>query len=105
VAETIEDTSYELRESKRILEERLQRKVPYFAWPMGEYNDDLVKMAKDAGYKAVLTVEEGPNRQGDDVFKIKRILIDGACDIDTFALTLRDYRHHVCRTKMKPMDN
>jgi len=99
---TWNDAAYEVRESKKVLEERLQRRVPYFAWPKGAYNEKLVKIAKDAGYEAVLTVEDGANRHGDDLFRIKRIFIDGACDLETFAQTLRDHRYHVCRTKMTP---
>lgn len=98
---TLEDAAYEVRESKKVLEELLQHRVPYFAWPKGEYNEELVKIAKDAGYEAVLTVEDGANRHGDDVFRIKRIFIDGACDLEAFAQTLRDYRYHACRTKMR----
>jgi hypothetical protein len=100
----MEDADYEIREAKRILEERLNRKVPYLAWPKGAYTGALVGIAMDAGYEALLTTEEGPNRQGDDVFRIRRIYIDGACDLETFAQTLRDFRYHVCRTKVKPAE-
>ncbi len=98
---TLEDAAYEVRESKKILEERLQRRVPYFAWPKGQYNEKLISVAKDAGYEALLTVEDGANRHGDDPFRIKRIYIDGSCDLETFTQTLRDHRYHVCRTKTK----
>jgi len=33
---------WELRESKRQLEQRLGRPVPFLAWPYGEYNDALI---------------------------------------------------------------
>jgi peptidoglycan/xylan/chitin deacetylase (PgdA/CDA1 family) len=101
---SVEDAAYEVRESKRVLEESLDRKVPYFAWPKGKYNEALVGIAMDAGYEAMLTTQEGPNRMGDDVFRIRRIYIDGACDLETFAQTLQDFKYHVCQTKVKPAE-
>ena len=92
----IDDVEYEIKESKRILETMLKRKVRYFAWPGGSYNEKLIAIAKEAGYEALLTVEDGVNTQGGDVYGIKRIVIDGACDMATFQRTLRDYKHHVC---------
>jgi protein involved in polysaccharide export with SLBB domain/peptidoglycan/xylan/chitin deacetylase (PgdA/CDA1 family) len=92
----IDDVVYEITKSKRILETMLKREVRYFAWPRGSYNEKLISIAKEAGYKALLTVEDGGNTQGSDIYKIKRIVIDGACDVAKFQQTLRDYKHHVC---------
>ena len=43
---------YELFESKRILEEKLNKKVEFLCWPGGGYNDLSLKMSVEAGYKA-----------------------------------------------------
>ncbi|MCX6706530.1 MAG: polysaccharide deacetylase family protein, partial [Candidatus Woesearchaeota archaeon] len=72
---TEKDAEQEIKESKRILEEKIGKDVKYFAWPVGWYNDKLISIAKDAGYQGLLTVEDGANYQGDDVFRIKRIFI------------------------------
>lgn len=69
---------------------------------MGWYNEKLIEMAKDAGYEALLTAEDGVNTAGGDVFRIKRIFIDGACDMATFEQVLQDFKHHVCQRKGKP---
>ncbi|WP_299122853.1 polysaccharide deacetylase family protein [uncultured Winogradskyella sp.] len=43
---------YELFDSKRILEEKLNKKVDFLCWPGGGYNELSVKLSIEAGYKA-----------------------------------------------------
>lgn len=43
---------YELFESKRVLEEKLNKKIDYLCWPGGGYNELSVKLSIEAGYKA-----------------------------------------------------
>lgn len=63
----------ELKDSKEVMEEKLQRPCPYLCWPYGSYNETSIKIAKDAGYKAIFTVDHGVVKSGDDPFLIKRI--------------------------------
>jgi len=86
----------ELVDSKTAIEQRLRRPVDYLAWPVGWFKETLVNLARTAGYKAVLTAEDGGNTQGEDVYRIKRIFIDGGCDIHQFQQSLTDHRYHVC---------
>lgn len=44
--------TYELVESKRIIEEKLNKRVDFLCWPGGGYNDLSFKIAIDAGYLA-----------------------------------------------------
>lgn len=92
---------FELKESKKILERNLGIPVEYLAWPCGWYNDTLVRLAKQAGYKAILTTEDGVNVPGGDPFKIKRIFIDGQCDLDSFIEQLENPRYIVCQKNQK----
>lgn len=96
------DVEYELKESQRILEQKLDRKVAYFAWPCGWYTDAMVEMARSAGYEALLTAEAGSNRRGGDIFRIRRIFVDGACGLEVFKQTLRDHQYQVCQAKGRP---
>jgi peptidoglycan/xylan/chitin deacetylase (PgdA/CDA1 family) len=91
------DALHELSESKRVLEQRLGRPVPFLAWPSGWFDDTLVKLAQEAGYTALFTTEPGLNRRGDDVLRIRRTFVDGACDLLTFRRTVTTGRHHVCQ--------
>lgn len=47
----------ELRFSKAFFEEKFSKSVDFFAFPYGIYNQAIVKLAKEVGYKAVLTTE------------------------------------------------
>ncbi len=96
------DVKYELKESKSLLEKKLNKRVKCLAWPVGWYNETLIEIAKDAGYETLFTAEDGINTQGGDMLRIKRIFVDGACDIATFKLMLQDYKYHVCQTRSRP---
>ena len=96
VGSGIKDVEYELKESKDMIEKTLHKKVKYLAWPCGLYNEKLIEMAKDAGYEALLTIEDGANTQGDDVFRVKRLVVDGFCDMATFKQGLQAYIAYEC---------
>jgi peptidoglycan/xylan/chitin deacetylase (PgdA/CDA1 family) len=102
VGKDASDVRYELEESKKVIEQALHQKIRYLAWPMGWYNEELIGMAKNAGYDALFTVEDGPNLPGGDVFRIKRVFVDGACDMAAFQQTLQDSVYRVCQGKRKP---
>ena len=65
----------ELHESKQALEKKLGKDCPYLCWPYGDYNNVAVKVAKDAGYKALFTINHGVVKAGADPFAIKRIVV------------------------------
>ena len=46
---------YELKESKRILENELGVEIDYFAFPYAEYNEELIHIAQAVGYKKIFT--------------------------------------------------
>jgi hypothetical protein len=52
----------ELVESKRVLEEKLGRKMRFLAYPVGNADSRVAKVARDAGYEMCLTM--GPGRGG-----------------------------------------
>jgi peptidoglycan/xylan/chitin deacetylase (PgdA/CDA1 family) len=88
----------ELVESKATLEARLGRPADYLAWPVGWYTEEMVQLAKEAGYRAALTAEDGANSPGDDVFRIKRVFVDGACDMASFRRLLATPAYRPCQT-------
>ena len=87
---------WELRESKRQLEQRLGRPVPFLAWPYGEYNDALIRAASEAGYQGLFTVEWGLTKPGQDPLRIPRSYVSGLCDLDTFMKVLEDGHSRTC---------
>ncbi|HEX6828948.1 MAG TPA: polysaccharide deacetylase family protein [Burkholderiales bacterium] len=92
----MEDVRRELVDSRRILEQRLGQPVPYLAWPRGVYNDTLVRLASDAGYVGLLTIDDGLNRPGGDPLRIRRTMVDGRCGDKEFRQILADGLFHPC---------
>jgi peptidoglycan/xylan/chitin deacetylase (PgdA/CDA1 family) len=93
----------ELEGSRLRLEEHLGRPVRHLAWPVGWYNERLIALAQQAGYEALLTVDDGLNRADDDVLRIRRVMIDGACDLATFPQLLEDPRYRACAPSKGPV--
>ncbi|MDA9435151.1 hypothetical protein XH88_25770 [Bradyrhizobium sp. CCBAU 51627] len=91
-----EQVRWELTESRRLLAEKLGRPVPYLAWPAGHYNDQMIELAKESGYTALFTIDNGLNHPGDDPFRIHRTMVHGACDIQVFAQILGDGIYRDC---------
>lgn len=89
---------WELRESRRVLAEKLGRPVSHFAWPRGLYDESLVGIAVEEGYAGLFTVDDGVNRQGDDVRRLRRTMVHGGCDDDVFAQIVRDGVYRACDT-------
>lgn len=58
---------WQLRISKRQLEDRLARPVDFFAAPYGRSNQNLVRSTQEAGYRAVCTCRSWPARPGRSV--------------------------------------
>ena len=48
----------ELQDSRRIIEQRLNKPSPYLCWPKGSYNSGAIETAKGAGYKALFTTQK-----------------------------------------------
>ena len=49
-----ERVKYELVQSKRLLEQKLKKKVEFLCFPGGAYNQKVLKIAQAAGYKAYM---------------------------------------------------
>ncbi len=58
-----QEATYELVESKRMLEEMTGNAVDLMAWPYGECTPELEKLSEDAGYRASWSVWKGNNRK------------------------------------------
>lgn len=75
--ETMRD---EIQGSKKILEEKLGRKVESFCYPGGRFTKAARQAAIDAGFKLAVATNPGKSIPNDDVFLIKRIRISKNCD-------------------------
>lgn len=65
----------QLKKSKEKLEKELNVRVNMLGWPFGIYDNDLIRMAKEAGYVATFTMERHPAGTQDQVMALPRYLM------------------------------
>ena len=68
------------KRAKGEIEDHTHRRVDFIAWPFGDYNTDLIRLAAKLGFYAMIDTEYGVNRPGDSVMKIKRLRLSSAND-------------------------
>src|SRR5262249_36071197 len=56
-----DEARFELVESRRLLEETVERKVDLMAWPYGECTQAVEQLAGECGYRAAWSVWKGNN--------------------------------------------
>jgi len=62
----------EILSSKKKLEDRFGQLVEHFAYPFGDYDDAVVEMVREAGFKTACTMDRGVNDRHSDPFRLKR---------------------------------
>lgn len=74
----------ELVESKKTLEEITGKEINSIAYPFGDFNDDSLNAAKDAGYVLGFTTKLGLSDRNDNPLTLDRIYINSKYDMNTF---------------------
>ena len=88
----------ELKESKRILETHLQRKVDYFAFPYGQRKDfgcATPELLYEVGYKAAMTTLWKRNNLNENPYRLHRVEVrptDSPEDFQRFVSQKVDFR-------------
>ena len=67
------DQDHELRTSKHQLERIVGREVVAFAYPLGSYNADTERLARQAGYALACCSKHRPVKRGVDLYQLPRI--------------------------------
>lgn len=62
----------EIFSSKRKLEDRFGQLIEHFAYPFGDYDDAVVEMVREAGFKTACTMDRGVNERTTDPLRLKR---------------------------------
>ena len=75
----------EIKDSKKLLEERIGRPTHCFSYPWGRYDVRVKAKVKEFGYRSAVELSDAPNFAGEDLFELKRV--------DAAYLTL-DHRFH-----------
>ncbi|HCQ89937.1 MAG TPA: xylanase deacetylase [Clostridium sp.] len=74
----------ELQQSKDRLNNLLDEKIEYVAYPYGSYNDDTKNTTKEIGYKMGFSTDSGWASGDDDLFSIPRVYMSDFYDLDEF---------------------
>jgi peptidoglycan/xylan/chitin deacetylase (PgdA/CDA1 family) len=72
------DLDFELKSSKKRLEEVLERPVEHFCYPNGSFNEAIRKAVEKAEYKSAVTTDYGFNEKHSDAFALRRISAQGS---------------------------
>lgn len=100
-----EDLDYEIKWSKKILEEKLGAAVDYFSVPRGFHNKRVIAKAKEAGYEEVFTSDIDKS----DGYKFGRIAVKADWDLEYFkqvvdkGLPLKDRTSEFIKNTSKKM--
>ncbi|GMA97301.1 polysaccharide deacetylase family protein [Pelosinus sp. IPA-1] len=72
-----EEIRNQIVKSKEALEWRLGKKVEYLAYPGGEYDQRVIQLVKESGYRAAFTVNFGRDKVNSTLYTLNRIPIFG----------------------------
>lgn len=70
-----ETAHYQLAKSRQDIEIHTGKPCQGLCYPNGGFNEETVKLARECGYVCGLTTEEGLNKSGDDLMRLKRIAL------------------------------
>jgi len=76
--------TYELKESKQIIQDKIQSSVDFLSLPHGSYNELYRDVAIESGYRGGCTSEIGFVNQSCDSFFLNRIILDSKYGNDEF---------------------
>jgi len=66
---------HEIADAKKTLEDIIGTPVLHYSCPGGRWDQRVVRVAREAGYKSVATSRIGVNEQGDDPFALARTAV------------------------------
>ena len=82
-----EETSKDLRESKKILEEHLQKSVDYYAFPFGQRKDfgcATPELLQEIGFKAAFTTLWRLNNLHENPYRLRRVEVKPTDSMEDF---------------------
>lgn len=81
---SVDKLAEELADSKATLEEHTASAVVSLAYPYGNYDDDVMREAREAGYRIAFTIDRGPADQTDDSMRVPRQMVVKGNSMKTF---------------------
>lgn len=90
----------ELKTSKRILEERLGKKINFLCYPNGVFDERIKEITKKCGYLGAITTKRGTVTENSDWFALRRIGIKRKHQLWRFAKYV-EYKYKNSKIKMQ----
>lgn len=81
---SLDEIRTEIRESKRTIEEQLEKKCCFFSYPHGRYNQKIIQILKENNFKAGFTVNHGFIKKKDNLFTLSRNSINSTVSFIQF---------------------
>ena len=72
-----EEARDEVEQGKKELEELLQKPVGCFAYPFGNFNQEIIGIVKNAGFTTARTVHTGNTHRRDDLLTLRCVQLNG----------------------------
>ena len=70
---SIEEAKMEIKKSKELLERNTEKKMRYFAYPYGEYSEEVKKIVEGSGYEGAFKQVMGAASHESDIYAVNRI--------------------------------
>lgn len=70
---TFAEAKYEIRNSKKVIEDKIGKPVNFFSYPYSKFNDTIREIVKENGYQAACSTFQGIFRLNSDMFAIPRL--------------------------------
>lgn len=85
-----EDARREIEYPKAEISRRMGAPVTSFAYPYGDFNEDIVAMVRRAGYRTAVSTENGLTQRRDQLLFLRRVLVTYGDDLETFRRVLTE---------------
>lgn len=79
-----EKAEKEISQSKERLELILKNPVTFFNYPVGKFNEDIIEIVKEAGYKGAVTTLFGKDNIISEIYQLLRIRVSGSDTLESF---------------------
>ena len=87
--DSYEEVRHEALDSKKAIEAHLEKDVHSIAYPCGSYDDTVLAVVREGGYRTAFTVNYGLDNPGDNPYTLNRIPIFGCISHSFLRFKLR----------------
>lgn len=88
-----EEAESDIMMGKRDLEELLQKPVYSFAYPYGDFNDQIIALVRNSGFKAARTVHTDNTHGQEDLLTLRCVKVNGLTPAWKFKYYLTGFYH------------